>query len=234
MITLSEEQEALEDLADREFTDAAVQLGRRAALRARQTPRRAGFSRDQLPRGGRRRPPPLYVTSATFDPRDRFPRRIRERIERHGGGWLPIGMTPRCTKQASSGRANSSATPAEIRRRSAPLLPRRRHRGDAPGIRRRWRRVVRHAVHRDRPARSAPPVRQDRRLIVAAAAVKRVDRRTNDSTSRTPGARCRSGGRRRATVPTRARRRRSRGRRPTRGRTRAASFRVPSNAPRPS
>lgn len=38
--------------------------------------------------------PPLYVASATFDPRDGFPRRIRERIERHGDGWLPIGMSP--------------------------------------------------------------------------------------------------------------------------------------------
>lgn len=37
--------------------------------------------------------PPLYVASATFDPRDGFPRRIRERIERHGDGWLPIGMS---------------------------------------------------------------------------------------------------------------------------------------------
>lgn len=39
-------------------------------------------------------PPPLYIASATFDPRDGFPRPIRERIENHGGGWLPIGMTP--------------------------------------------------------------------------------------------------------------------------------------------
>jgi alkanesulfonate monooxygenase SsuD/methylene tetrahydromethanopterin reductase-like flavin-dependent oxidoreductase (luciferase family) len=38
--------------------------------------------------------PPLYIASATFDPRDGFPRRIRERIERHGAGWLPIGMSP--------------------------------------------------------------------------------------------------------------------------------------------
>ncbi|QFU84671.1 LLM class flavin-dependent oxidoreductase [Natronorubrum aibiense] len=38
-------------------------------------------------------PPPIYVASATFDPRDGFPRPIRERIKAHGGGWLPIGMT---------------------------------------------------------------------------------------------------------------------------------------------
>ncbi|SER38817.1 LLM class flavin-dependent oxidoreductase [Natrinema salaciae] len=40
------------------------------------------------------RVPPIYVASATFDPRDGFPRRIRERIADRGDGWLPIGMSP--------------------------------------------------------------------------------------------------------------------------------------------
>jgi alkanesulfonate monooxygenase SsuD/methylene tetrahydromethanopterin reductase-like flavin-dependent oxidoreductase (luciferase family) len=39
-------------------------------------------------------PPPIYVASATFDPRDGFPRQIRERIARRADGWLPIGMSP--------------------------------------------------------------------------------------------------------------------------------------------
>lgn len=38
-------------------------------------------------------PPPIYVASATFDPRKGFPRPIRERIAAHGDGWLPIGMS---------------------------------------------------------------------------------------------------------------------------------------------
>jgi alkanesulfonate monooxygenase SsuD/methylene tetrahydromethanopterin reductase-like flavin-dependent oxidoreductase (luciferase family) len=38
--------------------------------------------------------PPIHVASATFDPRDGFPRRIRDRIAAHGDGWLPIGMSP--------------------------------------------------------------------------------------------------------------------------------------------
>jgi alkanesulfonate monooxygenase SsuD/methylene tetrahydromethanopterin reductase-like flavin-dependent oxidoreductase (luciferase family) len=48
--------------------------------------------------------PPLYIASATFDPRDGFPRRIRERIKRHGAGWLPIGMSPEMY-EAGLGRA---------------------------------------------------------------------------------------------------------------------------------
>ncbi|MFC7157096.1 LLM class flavin-dependent oxidoreductase [Halomarina halobia] len=39
-------------------------------------------------------PPPVYVASATFDPRDGFPARIRDRIAARGDGWLPIGMSP--------------------------------------------------------------------------------------------------------------------------------------------
>lgn len=39
-------------------------------------------------------PPPLYVASAAFDPRNGFPKRIADRIAAHGGGWLPIGMSP--------------------------------------------------------------------------------------------------------------------------------------------
>ncbi|SDK62515.1 LLM class flavin-dependent oxidoreductase [Natronorubrum texcoconense] len=38
--------------------------------------------------------PPIYIASATFDPRDGFPRQIRDRIATRGGGWLPIGMSP--------------------------------------------------------------------------------------------------------------------------------------------
>ncbi|WP_331234363.1 LLM class flavin-dependent oxidoreductase [Natronorarus salvus] len=38
-------------------------------------------------------PPPIYVASATFDPREGFPRPIRERIAKHGNGWLPIGQS---------------------------------------------------------------------------------------------------------------------------------------------
>lgn len=40
------------------------------------------------------RSPPVYVASATFDPRDGFPRRIRDRIAARGDGWLPIGLSP--------------------------------------------------------------------------------------------------------------------------------------------
>jgi alkanesulfonate monooxygenase SsuD/methylene tetrahydromethanopterin reductase-like flavin-dependent oxidoreductase (luciferase family) len=40
------------------------------------------------------REPPIYVASAAFDPAKGFPRRIRERIVEHGGGWLPIGLSP--------------------------------------------------------------------------------------------------------------------------------------------
>lgn len=39
-------------------------------------------------------PPPVYVASATFDPRNGFPERIRNRIADRGDGWLPIGMSP--------------------------------------------------------------------------------------------------------------------------------------------
>jgi len=39
-------------------------------------------------------PPPVFVASATFDPRDGFPPRIRDRIADRGDGWLPIGMSP--------------------------------------------------------------------------------------------------------------------------------------------
>lgn len=38
--------------------------------------------------------PPVYIASATFDPRDGFPRQIRDRIAARGSGWLPIGMSP--------------------------------------------------------------------------------------------------------------------------------------------
>ena len=38
--------------------------------------------------------PPVYIASATFDPRDGFPRQIRDRIATRGSGWLPIGMSP--------------------------------------------------------------------------------------------------------------------------------------------
>jgi alkanesulfonate monooxygenase SsuD/methylene tetrahydromethanopterin reductase-like flavin-dependent oxidoreductase (luciferase family) len=37
--------------------------------------------------------PPIYVASATFDPRDGFPRQIRNRIAKRADGWLPIGMS---------------------------------------------------------------------------------------------------------------------------------------------
>lgn len=43
------------------------------------------------------RPPgelPVYVASATFDPRDGFPESIRRRIADHGDGWLPISKSP--------------------------------------------------------------------------------------------------------------------------------------------
>lgn len=43
------------------------------------------------------RPPgelPVYVASATFDPRDGFPKSIRRRIADHGDGWLPISKSP--------------------------------------------------------------------------------------------------------------------------------------------
>jgi alkanesulfonate monooxygenase SsuD/methylene tetrahydromethanopterin reductase-like flavin-dependent oxidoreductase (luciferase family) len=40
------------------------------------------------------REPPIYVASAAFDPAEGFPRRIRERLLEHGGGWLPIGVDP--------------------------------------------------------------------------------------------------------------------------------------------
>lgn len=43
------------------------------------------------------RPPgelPVYVASATFDPRDGFPEPIRRRIAIHGNGWLPIAKSP--------------------------------------------------------------------------------------------------------------------------------------------
>ena len=43
------------------------------------------------------RPPgelPVYVASATFDPRDGFPEPIRRRIADHGDGWLPIAKSP--------------------------------------------------------------------------------------------------------------------------------------------
>lgn len=40
------------------------------------------------------RDPPIYVASSAFDPAKGFPRRIRERIVTHGGGWLPIGVEP--------------------------------------------------------------------------------------------------------------------------------------------
>lgn len=39
------------------------------------------------------RSPPIYIASATFDPRDGFPRQIRDRIAARGDGWLPIGMS---------------------------------------------------------------------------------------------------------------------------------------------
>ncbi|WP_254525808.1 LLM class flavin-dependent oxidoreductase [Natrinema caseinilyticum] len=38
-------------------------------------------------------PPPVYIASATFDPRDGFPRQIRDRMAARGDGWLPIGMS---------------------------------------------------------------------------------------------------------------------------------------------
>lgn len=37
---------------------------------------------------------PVYVASATFDPRDGFPQSIRRRIANHGDGWLPISKSP--------------------------------------------------------------------------------------------------------------------------------------------
>lgn len=43
------------------------------------------------------RPPgdlPIYVASATFDPRRGFPKPIRRRIVEHGAGWLPISKSP--------------------------------------------------------------------------------------------------------------------------------------------
>lgn len=46
------------------------------------------------------RDPPIYVASAAFDPADGFPRRIRERLLKHGSGWLPIGVDPDAYAQA--------------------------------------------------------------------------------------------------------------------------------------
>lgn len=43
------------------------------------------------------RPPselPIYVASASFDPRDGFPEPIHQRIADHGDGWLPIAKSP--------------------------------------------------------------------------------------------------------------------------------------------
>ena len=43
------------------------------------------------------RPPgrlPVYVASATFDPRKGFPSSIRRRLAEHGNGWLPIAKSP--------------------------------------------------------------------------------------------------------------------------------------------
>lgn len=37
---------------------------------------------------------PVYVASATFDPRDGYPKQIRRRIADHGDGWLPISKSP--------------------------------------------------------------------------------------------------------------------------------------------
>lgn len=39
-------------------------------------------------------PPSIYVASTAFDPSDGFPRPIRDRIAAHGGGWIPIGLSP--------------------------------------------------------------------------------------------------------------------------------------------
>lgn len=38
--------------------------------------------------------PPVYVASAAFDPKQGFPRPIRERLARRGDGWLPIAISP--------------------------------------------------------------------------------------------------------------------------------------------
>jgi len=37
---------------------------------------------------------PIYVASATFDPRDGYPKQIRRRLADHGDGWLPISKSP--------------------------------------------------------------------------------------------------------------------------------------------
>lgn len=39
-------------------------------------------------------PPPILLASTGFDPDRGFPRRIRERIAAHAGGWLPLGLAP--------------------------------------------------------------------------------------------------------------------------------------------
>lgn len=38
--------------------------------------------------------PDIYVASAAFSPKKGFPRTIRNRIQTHGDGWLPIAMEP--------------------------------------------------------------------------------------------------------------------------------------------
>ena len=43
---------------------------------------------------GPARTPPVYVASAAFDVADGFPGLVRDRLARHGDGWLPIGVDP--------------------------------------------------------------------------------------------------------------------------------------------
>lgn len=62
--------------------------------------------------------PQIYIPSSAFDPSETFPRSIRNRLVKHGDGWLPARVSPTLTRPHSVLYAASSRTLAETRRHS--------------------------------------------------------------------------------------------------------------------